>query len=137
MDTHVLHAHSTKLLIHPIQMNVSHNFNALDFKLDSQEMLKTVEDAKTAISHFKFQIMNKLDALLDQSQPAHVFRELPIKATHVLIACQVKSLISPIQTEIPVSIQHHALAHNKSLLLLIELTVVDARLAHSQDKFQM
>jgi hypothetical protein len=137
MDTLVYNAHSTKLLIQTIQMNVLHNSNALVFKSDSQETTKTVEDAKTAISQFRFQTMSKLDALLDQSQPAHAFREVLIKATHVLIAFQVKSLISQIQTEIPVSPQHHAWDHNKSLLLLTESVVVDARLANSQDKLQM
>jgi hypothetical protein len=96
-----------------------------------------VEDAKTAISQFRFQTMSKLDVLLDQSQPAHAFREVLIKVTHVLIAFQVKSLISLIQTEIPVSVQHHALDHNKSLLLLTESLVVDARLANSQDNSQI
>jgi hypothetical protein len=137
MDTLVYNAHSTKLLIQAIQMNVWLNSNAQVFKSDSQETTKTVEDARTAISHLRFQTMSKLDVSLDQSLPAHAFREVLIKATHVLIAFQVKSLISLIQTEIPVPLQHHALDHNKSLLLLIELAVVDARLANSQDKSQM
>jgi hypothetical protein len=137
MDTLVYNAHSAKLLIHKIQMNVWHNSNALVFKSDSQETPKTVEDAKTAISHLRFQTMSKLDVSIDQSQPAHAFREVLIKATHVLIAFQVKSLISQIQTEIPVSLQHHALDHNKSLLLLTESVVVDARLVNFQDKSQM
>jgi hypothetical protein len=137
MDTLVCNAHSTKLPIQTIQMNVLHNSNAQVFKSDSQETTKTVEDAKTAISQFRFQTMSKLDALLDQSQPAHAFREVLINLTHVLIAFQVKSLISLIQTEIHVSVQHHALDHNKSLLLLTESLVVDARLANSQDNSQI
>jgi len=137
MDIHVYNAHSTKLLIHKILMNVWLNFNAQDFRLDSQEIIKTVEDAKTAISQPKFQTMNKPDVLLDQSQPAHAFKEVPIKVTPVLIASQVKLLILLIQTETPVLPQHHAWVHNKLPLQLTELTVVDAKLANFQDKFQI
>jgi hypothetical protein len=137
MDTLVYNAHSTKLLIQATQVHAWLNYNALVFKLDSQETTKTVEDAKTAISQLRFQTMNKLDVSLDQSQLAHAFKEAPIKDTPVLIASQDKLLMSLTQTETPVSHQLHAWVHNKSPLELTELVAVDAKLANSQDNNQI
>jgi hypothetical protein len=83
----------------------------------------------------KFQTMSKQDVFQDQSQLAHALKDLLTKDTPVLIAFQVKLLIQ--ETENNVSHHHLALVPTKFKLLLIELPVVDALLATSQDKFQM
>jgi hypothetical protein len=83
----------------------------------------------------KFQTMSKQDVFQDQSQLAHALKDLLTKDMPVLIAFQVKLLIQ--ETENNVSHHHLALVPTKFKLLLIELPVVDALLATSQDKFQM
>jgi hypothetical protein len=76
-----------------MHQDVSINIHALLFKSDSQETQPTVEDAKTAISQLRFQIMSKPDVSQDQNQLVLVPKEQPTKDMLVLIAFQVKLLI--------------------------------------------
>jgi len=137
LDINALLAQLDKLLIQTTSANVSLNQPVLHFKLDFQEIAKTVVDAKLVISQLKFQMHNKLPVSTDQRPNVIALKEEMVWDTLASNAQSDKLETQIISPKIDALPHLHAVVLTLSNLLSPQLLVEDAKTATGHNKFQI